>query len=380
MRGEPKAYRPLLSRFPALQALPIWPLATLPTPFHKLENVGKLLGHPNLYIKRDDLTHPIYGGNKARKFEFILGKLFESGITDVLTAGGLGSNHNLATSFFLKDQNVTTHLFFFWQPFTKHCEQVLFNCWKNRSNMHYTRTYAGTFSSLLGFYLALKLKGRKPYILFPGASTMLGNLGYANAMLELKEQVEEDGQPFFDAIFVPVGSCGTFAGLLAGKRIANLKVKIFGVRVVSALVSNARVVKNQANHVLSFIERESGERLGRYTKAEINVLHEYIGKGYGYETKEGLEAIRLMAEKENIHLEQTYTGKTFAAVISYAREHKEEKILYWHTHALPLSSSPPFHSFRKHLPPTFHKINEKESLINQRVSFRAQSSLLKASV
>ena len=48
-------------------------LGFFPTPFYKLERMSKELG-VNLYIKRDDFTGMnLFGGNKIRKLEFLLG-------------------------------------------------------------------------------------------------------------------------------------------------------------------------------------------------------------------------------------------------------------------------------------------------------------------
>lgn len=50
-----------------------------------------------------------------------------------------------------------------------------------------------------------------------GASNPLGTLGYVDAMFELERQVENGETPMPKYIFIPVGSCGTYAGLLLGK-------------------------------------------------------------------------------------------------------------------------------------------------------------------
>jgi D-cysteine desulfhydrase len=47
-------------------------LSASPTPVAKLDNLGKIIGHNNLWIKCDDRSSDIYGGNKVRKLEFIL--------------------------------------------------------------------------------------------------------------------------------------------------------------------------------------------------------------------------------------------------------------------------------------------------------------------
>ncbi len=55
--------------YPGLENKIDWlPIGSFPTPVRKLER----LGFENLWIKRDDLTSNIYGGNKIRKLMFIL--------------------------------------------------------------------------------------------------------------------------------------------------------------------------------------------------------------------------------------------------------------------------------------------------------------------
>ena len=45
--------------------------AGFPTPLQRMPRLSKLLGVPNLFVKRDDMTDLAFGGNKARKLEFI---------------------------------------------------------------------------------------------------------------------------------------------------------------------------------------------------------------------------------------------------------------------------------------------------------------------
>ena len=70
-----------------LQDFPRIPLAVLPTPIQKLENISRLL-NTNVYIKRDDLTGIGLGGNKVRKLEFLLADAKRKGAEVVFTTGG----------------------------------------------------------------------------------------------------------------------------------------------------------------------------------------------------------------------------------------------------------------------------------------------------
>lgn len=72
------AYRlPLFTRYPELaEKLPRYPLGSYPTPVQRLSH----LGHDNLWIKRDDLTSDVYGGNKVRKLEFTIAEQIRAGL------------------------------------------------------------------------------------------------------------------------------------------------------------------------------------------------------------------------------------------------------------------------------------------------------------
>ena len=57
-----------------LQALPKEQLGFFPTPFYRLDRLSEELG-VNLFIKRDDFTGMnLFGGNKVRKLEYLLGE------------------------------------------------------------------------------------------------------------------------------------------------------------------------------------------------------------------------------------------------------------------------------------------------------------------
>lgn len=100
---------PILFReYPELEKKLAWiALGSFPTPVQQLQH----LGYENLWIKRDDLSSPIYGGNKIRKLEFIPGHVNKKRKTaKVITFGGIGTNHGLATAIFCDKLNIPCKL------------------------------------------------------------------------------------------------------------------------------------------------------------------------------------------------------------------------------------------------------------------------------
>lgn len=61
-----------------------------------------------LYIKREDLIHPIVSGNKYRKLKYNLLAAKDGGYDTLLTFGGAYSNHIAATAFAGTDNNFRT--------------------------------------------------------------------------------------------------------------------------------------------------------------------------------------------------------------------------------------------------------------------------------
>src|SRR5690625_4399476 len=62
---------------------------TYPTP---IQHYGEYNSN-SIYIKRDDLTEPVLGGNKVRKLELFLEEAKEQGADYIVTYGAPQSNH-----------------------------------------------------------------------------------------------------------------------------------------------------------------------------------------------------------------------------------------------------------------------------------------------
>ena len=70
----------------------------------------------------------------------------------------------------------------------------------------------------------------------------------------------------------------------------------------------------------------------------INHDNSYVGEKYGAATKEGVEAMNLLAKKEGIILDPVYTSKGFAALIDYVKKgiiKKGESVIFMFTGGSP---------------------------------------------
>ncbi len=77
----------------AIDRVPRFALAHLPTPLEPLRNLSKELGGPTIWIKRDDCTGLAFGGNKTRHNEFLLGAALDEGADYFVWGAGVQSNN-----------------------------------------------------------------------------------------------------------------------------------------------------------------------------------------------------------------------------------------------------------------------------------------------
>ena len=323
----------LFENFPDLESgIPWIKLAPLKTPVRQLNKLQEHLGINSLWIKLDNLTSPIYGGNKPRKLEFLLADAKDKDFSKVLTVGGIGSNHCVATAAFSKEIHLESYAALVYQPITIYVRNNLLLELYFRNNLIYSHTQRGR-----RLRVRWKLKKDKSiYYIGPGGSTPLGTIGFVNAAFELKDQINNGELPEPDYIFVANGSMGTSAGLTLGMKLANLKTIIYAIRVTDPSVANFVNTRNLAIKSRALLAKHD-QSIPNISFEHLIIDGNYYGETYGKPTREGLEAIKHLKDTENITLDPTYTGKTFAGLIDFVRnkrsELKDKTVLFWNTYS-----------------------------------------------
>ncbi|MGQ9573236.1 MAG: 1-aminocyclopropane-1-carboxylate deaminase/D-cysteine desulfhydrase [Dehalococcoidia bacterium] len=366
MTGEQpqRSQFPLYARYPQLEAsLPRLPLSQGPSPVAELTRLGLRA----IWIKNDGLFGTIYGGNKPRLLEVVLADVLAKGASTILTFGGLGTNHGLATALYGRQYGLRTVLLLVDQPVDDYVRRQL--CWFQQLGavLHYAGNTPGTIlrTPLLLLRYADWRRRKLPYLVLPGGSTPLGTVGYVNAAFELADQVAMKELPEPQTVVVALGSGGTAAGLLLGMRLAGLKSRLVAIRISDRLPLTPQTVARLANRAAGLMRRRGADLPPLKIKpAEVVVLSDWLGKGYGYPTPEGERARALLQEKEGLTLELTYTAKTMAALLALLEDGRlgEGPTLYWHTYnALPPPLPEPQPDDYRRLPPAFHRFFAPEA-------------------
>lgn len=295
------------------------PLMQGPTPVHRL-GVHCAAG-TSLWVKRDDLTAPEYGGNKVRKLEHILSDAARLGRARLVTIGAVGSHHVLATALFGRRAGFEVHAVLVPQPKSDHVVSDIRATLAAGALVHPSPSWAAVP------WHVTRAMDRDAYFVPPGGSNVAGALGYVSAVRELAAQVRTGALPEPDVIFVALGSGGTAAGIAVGLEIEQLKSQLVAVCVADppwATIAGMRLLARATALASGLVVSRAA--LSRRIRVESN----FLGRGYGRSTAAGTEAIA-RAATEGLTLEDTYTGKTFAAALEFVTRTPDRTVLFWNT-------------------------------------------------
>ena len=339
---DENAVADLLAR---LKKFPRAALAILPTPIQPLNNFGKSLGGPELWMKRDDLSGLEGGGNKTRKLEFLVGDALSMGADMIVTVGAIQSNHTRQVAAAAAKTGLKCALL--------HC------AWTKDAGPNYRKVGNILLSHLMGadlyideterpiedqgpleeFITHLKEQGHTPYLIPGGASEhRLGSLGYVNCAVELAVQASETGFEF-DYLVHCTGSSSTQAGLLAGFAALGIKTHIIGVSDDHEVKIKKTRIQQLANETL----RELGLEV-RVVEQDIEVISSNANV-YGVPDEEIINGIQLLARTEGLIADPVYEGRAICGLLNLSGEDRFEmnaKILLMH-----LGGSPAIHAYAR---------------------------------
>jgi D-cysteine desulfhydrase len=305
-------------------------LANLPTRIEKLDRLSRELNGPEIYIKRDDQTGMEWSGNKVRKLEYSVKDALDKGCNYLITCGGNQSNHCRATAAVAARLGLKSCLVLRGSA-DSHIEGNLFLDKLLGAEIKFItpEDYSTRRNEIMKEIAADKEKaGFKPYIIPEGASNGIGSFGYYNAMLEIAGQ-EKALNLEFDVIAVAVGSGGTYSGLLLAKQLLNHKAALAGYLVGGSVPYFTGEIQSIFREITSLTQTEIQPH-----PANINLIDNYIGPGYGLNTPEQISFIKHLAQLEGVIMDNVYTGKAMYGLVEDIKKGKYQNtknILLIHT-------------------------------------------------
>lgn len=308
-------------------------LAQLPTPINPLPHLTTVLGGPQLFIKRDDLTGLGFGGNKTRKLEYLAADAQAKGCQTVISTGAVQSNHCRQVAAAAARLGMGCILVLAGEE-PEQAQGNLFLDLLSGAEVSFVPKDQRD-QALAEITKRAEAENRKPYLIPYGGSNALGAMGYCQAMHELHQQ---DFKP--DWIVFATSSGGTQAGLLLGARETRSPAKILGISVDKPARDFVETVAEIANSGAELLQIET-----RFHSKGILVNDSYCSAGYGVMTPAEKEAILLFARHEAILLDPVYTGRAASGLLDLIRQgffRPDEKVLFWHTGGTPALFAEPY--------------------------------------
>ena len=302
--------------------------ASLPTPVSRHE-IDLPSGSRTVWVKHDDQTSKLYGGNKVRKLEYILQRALDRGAERVATFGAVGSNHALATAIHAREAGLACTCFLAHQKRTPNIPKTL--------DMHlYLGTelvrYGGS-TDRLELYRRY-LQNRKTWVIPLGGTCWLGAVGFVNAGLELAAQIKTGELEKPDRIYIANGTMGSVAGLAIGLGLANLPTEIHAIRVADNRFAKREVLDRLINKTTTLLNRmDPSISLDVAAQTRIIWRDDFYAGGYAAVDDATIRAVDFARANFGLTLDTTYTGKAMAALLHDLEVSDDgTSTLFWNTY------------------------------------------------
>lgn len=279
----------------------------LPSPTQELSDPLFQEKKVRLFVKRDDLIHPVISGNKWRKLKYNLEAAKIQKIPTLLTFGGAFSNHIAATS-------VAGQVFGFQTiGLIRGEEHLPLNPTlqlAKESGMQLIYVSRSDYRTPDRLALAKDLVNKPFYFIPEGGTNKLALKGCG-------EILKENSSQQFDYICVSCGTGGTISGIIQAAK--------FSQQVIGFSALKGDFLKGE-------IEKLLVEKYDNWT-----LQTDYHFGGYAKHKPELIEFINQFKTDFQIQLDPIYTGKLFYGVFdrikkNHFREHS--KVLVIHTGGL----------------------------------------------
>lgn len=324
----PEAVRAAADRLPRVR------FAHLPTPLEEVPRFAAALGGGvRVFVKRDDCTGLVLGGNKARHNEFLFGDATASGC-DLFVWGALVQSNNCrTTAAACAKLGIECRLFLSKAHQRTEPQGNLLIDYLVGAHVEFTDAKIGPeLNALLAAKAAeFRAAGRKPYFWDPPRVVPLSAISYAICMAEIAEQTSALNVTPAGVYVSSAGATG--AGVALGKALLGFECPARLICPMHWPWDIPTRIADDAN--------AAAERMGlphRITVADVDADESYVAPGYGLPSPAGQEAMHLLATTEAILTDHVYTAKALAALVADVRAGKYPRgssVVFIHTGGVP---------------------------------------------
>lgn len=279
------------------------------TPIDHLQSILFKEAEVELFVKREDLNHPLVSGNKWWKLKYNLEEAKRSKHHTLLTFGGAYSNHIYATAAAAKALDFKSIGIIRGEASEKPSSTLLFA--KEQGMQLEFVSREDYRNKTTEFFIAdLQTKFGDFYFIPEGGTNALAIQGVEEFASKLKKEKK------FDFICCACGTGGTLAGLIKGLP----EKKVIGFSSLKGSFLNEEVSKWVGNEYTNW-----------------RVINDYHFGGYARYNEELLKFCNDFEKTHLISVEHVYTAKMFYGLFDLIKKNyfpKGSKILALHTGGL----------------------------------------------
>lgn len=241
-----------------------------------------------VFIKRDDMIHPVISGNKWRKLKYTLAAAHNAGKTHLVTFGGAYSNHLMATAAVAAKFGFKSTGFVRGEEVSN---DTLFLC--KLHGMHLIFVDRESYRDKLALFNSHFGNNSSAYFINEGGASAEAAQGCSELITELPR--------VYDHLFCACGTGTTVAGILNG--LQHLPTLVHAIPVLKNGEVIAEEVKQYALHNPTY---------------ELHTQYHF--GGYAKTTPELINFIKDFVAATGIIIEPVYTGKMMYALFDLARK------------------------------------------------------------
>ncbi|WP_162127293.1 1-aminocyclopropane-1-carboxylate deaminase/D-cysteine desulfhydrase [Flavobacterium phycosphaerae] len=262
-----------------------------------------------LYIKREDLLHPLISGNKYRKLKYNLDQAQKENKSVLLTFGGAFSNHILAVAAAGKEHGFKTIGIIRGEEL------------KDKINENPTLQKASELGMVFDFVTREAYRNKNDSAFIELLSNKFGDFyllpegGTNDLAVQGCEEILTEDDAAFDYVCCAVGTGGTISGIINCSKSSQ---QVLGFPALKGDFLKEDICSFAKNKNWELI---SDYHFGGYAKVSVELIH-FINEFY---------------QKYKVPLDPIYTGKMVFGVLDLIKKKKfsnNAKILMIHTGGL----------------------------------------------
>ncbi len=253
----------------------------------------------SVWVKREDLNHPVVQGNKMWKLKHNILAAKEQQSNAVVTFGGAFSNHLLATAYAAKAAGLASVGIVRGDELQDNqavWSETLHRCAHYGMRLEFVnRTH---YRQKQQSQAVQRILSELPhaYLIPEGGSNVLAAQGVADMVAELARQLSHEPTH----LICPVGTGGTVAGLITGVSQQGWHSQVIGVAVLKGLDSIDADIQSWIKHLTQPVSWK--------------VVHDFHGGGYAKRTPEMTRFAVAFSQQHDIPLDKIYNIKSFYAM------------------------------------------------------------------